>query len=145
MAFRLDRLSVEMIVHAGPNDIVGDVAAERNGEDRRRPDITESTQIEVEIFDLGSPVVAENRFSTAAQSPACPRIIETVRTDYTYWSGRAQRFSGPYSAIGQATGCIEQPCRGGENTDASAHKSSPLAPFNADTDWTRPDSACGGN
>jgi hypothetical protein len=31
------------------------------------------------------------------------------------------------------------------NTDASAHKSSPLAPFNADTDWTRPDSACGGN
>ncbi|HEX3837943.1 MAG TPA: DUF3857 domain-containing transglutaminase family protein [Steroidobacteraceae bacterium] len=31
------------------------------------------------------------------------------------------------------------------STGASTHKSSAPAPFNADTDWTRPDTACGAN
>ena len=65
MVFRL-----ELVVDAGPDDVVGKVTAGNDKWPTGDGDIISIAEVDVEIFELGGPMIQKRPFDSAASRPA---------------------------------------------------------------------------
>ena len=115
---------MEVIVHADAHDVVGHVGAQSDRGERRHAGkgVVEGAEVHIEVFQFRRPIVAERTFNAAAHGPTGADGVEVVDAGD---GAEGEGFVAIDAAIGETAGDVEQPRRGRQDTDATAHGPEP--------------------